>query len=95
VDVVEPIFQNNKTKALLEKSKGNKMNLMRIILGILIPPLGVFLTVGVGATLVINILLTLLGWLPGSIHALWVIVKHEEKVSRASGIEEGKQEGIY
>lgn len=71
------------------------MNLMRIILGILIPPLGVFMTVGVGATLVINILLTLLGWLPGSIHALWVIVKHEEKISRESGVEQGKQEGIY
>lgn len=71
------------------------MNLVRIILGILIPPLGVFMTVGVGTTLVINILLTILGWLPGSIHALWVIVKHEEKVSRETGIEQGKQEGIY
>jgi uncharacterized membrane protein YqaE (UPF0057 family) len=66
------------------------MNLFRIILGILIPPLGVFMTVGVGATLLINILLTLLGWLPGSIHALWVIVKQEEKVSREAGVEEGR-----
>ncbi len=57
------------------------MNLLRIILGILLPPLGVFMTVGVGPTLFINILLTLLGWLPGSIHALWVIVKHEERVA--------------
>jgi uncharacterized membrane protein YqaE (UPF0057 family) len=65
------------------------MNLMRIILGILVPPLGVFMTVGLGATFFINILLTLLGWLPGSIHALWVIVKHEEKVSREVGRYEG------
>ncbi len=57
------------------------MNLLRIILGSLRPPVGVFMTVGVGPTLLINILLTLLGWLPGSIHALWVIVKHEEKVA--------------
>jgi uncharacterized membrane protein YqaE (UPF0057 family) len=70
------------------------MNLFRIILGILIPPLGVFMTVGVGATLFINIALTLLGWLPGSIHALWVIVKHEEKVSRETGVEDGRN-GIY
>ena len=56
------------------------MKIVKIILGILLPPLGVFLTVGVGTTLVINILLTLLGWLPGSIHALWVIVKQAEKV---------------
>lgn len=70
------------------------MNLFRIILGILIPPLGVFMTVGVGATLLINIGLTLLGWLPGSIHALWVIVKHEEKVSRETGLEDGRN-GSY
>ena len=52
------------------------MNLLRILLGVFLPPLGVFLTVGFGPTLLINILLTLLGWLPGSIHAVWVIVKH-------------------
>jgi uncharacterized membrane protein YqaE (UPF0057 family) len=67
------------------------MNLFRIILGILLPPVGVFMTEGVGVTLLINVLLTLLGWLPGSIHALWVIVKHEEKVAR----ELGRGEGTY
>ena len=71
------------------------MNLFRIILGILIPPVGVFMTVGVGATLFINIGLTLLGWLPGSIHALWVIVKQEEKVSRNAGVEEGRGGNLY
>ncbi len=71
------------------------MNLFRIVLGIVIPPLGVFMTVGVGATLLINIGLTLLGWLPGSIHALWVIVKHEEKVSREAGLEEGRGGNVY
>lgn len=58
------------------------MKLLRIITGILLPPLGVLLTVGIGPTFLINILLTVLGWLPGSIHALWVIVKQEEKASR-------------
>ena len=61
------------------------MNLLRILLGVFLPPLGVFLTVGVGPTLLINILLTLLGWLPGSIHAVWVIVKHEENINREEG----------
>ena len=55
------------------------MNILRIILGILIPPLGIFLTYGFGPTLLINVLLTLLGWVPGSIHAVWAIAKHEEK----------------
>lgn len=62
------------------------MKLLRIITGILLPPLGIFLTVGIGPTFLINILLTILGWLPGSIHALWVIVKHEEKASRQEEI---------
>ena len=57
------------------------MKLVRFILGLLVPPLGVFLTVGVGQTLIINIVLTVLGWLPGSIHAIWVIAKHEEQVN--------------
>jgi uncharacterized membrane protein YqaE (UPF0057 family) len=54
-------------------------NLLRIVLGILLPPLGVFLTYGISSTLLINVLLTLLGWLPGSIHAVWAIAKHMEK----------------
>ncbi|MBD2299092.1 YqaE/Pmp3 family membrane protein [Nostoc sp. FACHB-87] len=57
------------------------MKILRFLLAIFLPPLGVFLTVGVGPTLVINILLTLLGWLPGSIHALWIVAKREEALN--------------
>lgn len=62
------------------------MKLLRFLLGLIVPPLGVFLTVGIGPTLIINVLLTLLGWLPGSIHAIWVIAKHEERLSREGEI---------
>ncbi len=55
------------------------MKLLRIVLGILLPPAGVFMTTGISSAFLINILLTLLGWLPGSIHAVWVIVKNEER----------------
>jgi uncharacterized membrane protein YqaE (UPF0057 family) len=58
------------------------MKLVRYALGILVPPVGVFLTYGFGPTLIINILLTLFGWVPGIIHAVWAITKHEEKVSQ-------------
>lgn len=61
------------------------MKLVRLLLGILVPPIGVFLTYGLSVTLVINILLTLLGWVPGSIHALWAISKHEEKLGQQTG----------
>ncbi|MDF5712694.1 MAG: YqaE/Pmp3 family membrane protein [Rhizonema sp. NSF051] len=62
------------------------MKLLRFVLGLLLPPLGVFLSVGIGPTLLINILLTFLGWLPGSIHAIWVIAKHEETINREGEI---------
>ncbi len=61
------------------------MKLIRFALGILLPPVGIFLTYGVGPTLLINILLTLLGWVPGSIHAIWAIAKHEEKLNQQPG----------
>ncbi len=51
------------------------MDLLRILLAILLPPLGVFLQVGIGAQFWINILLTLLGYIPGIVHAVWVIAR--------------------
>ena len=44
------------------------MDIIRILLSILLPPLGVFLQVGIGAHFWINILLTILGYFPGVIH---------------------------
>lgn len=55
------------------------MKLIRLLLGVLVPPVGVFLTYGLSVTLVINILLTLLGWVPGIIHAVWAITKQSEQ----------------
>lgn len=46
-----------------------------IILAILLPPLAVYLHAGTGRDLVINIILSLLFYLPGIIHALYVITK--------------------
>ena len=52
------------------------MDLLRIVIAILLPPLGVFLQVGIGTQFWINVLLTLLGYIPGVIHAIWVIAKY-------------------
>jgi uncharacterized membrane protein YqaE (UPF0057 family) len=46
-----------------------------IIIAILLPPLAVFLKQGVGKDLLINIILCIFFWLPGIIHALWLIMK--------------------
>ncbi|HBU54003.1 MULTISPECIES: YqaE/Pmp3 family membrane protein [Sulfitobacter] len=51
------------------------MDIIRIIIAILLPPLGVFLQEGLGKHFWINILLTLLGYLPGIVHALYIIIK--------------------
>ncbi len=49
--------------------------LLRIVIAILLPPLGVFLQVGFGGQFWLNILLTLLGYIPGIIHAVWIIAR--------------------
>ncbi|WP_309738718.1 MULTISPECIES: YqaE/Pmp3 family membrane protein [unclassified Chamaesiphon] len=54
------------------------MKILPLILGIVVPPVGVFMTYGIGPTLFINIGLTLLGWIPGSIHAVWAIAKQDQ-----------------
>lgn len=54
------------------------MNILRIVAAVLLPPLGVFLTVGLGTAFWINLLLTLLGYLPGIVHAIWIIAKADK-----------------
>jgi uncharacterized membrane protein YqaE (UPF0057 family) len=49
------------------------MDILRIIIAIVLPPLGVFLQVGFSGQFFLNILLTLLGYIPGIIHAVWII----------------------
>jgi uncharacterized membrane protein YqaE (UPF0057 family) len=53
-----------------------EVDLLRIVVAILLPPLGVFLQVGISKHFWINILLTLLGYIPGIVHAVWVIAKY-------------------
>lgn len=52
------------------------MDLLRLIAAVILPPLGVFLQVGIGKHFWLNILLTLLGYIPGVIHAVWVVAKY-------------------
>lgn len=48
-------------------------DIFRIILAILLPPLGVFFQVGLGLHFWLNIILTILGYVPGIVHAVWII----------------------
>ena len=49
------------------------LNIIRVILAILLPPVGVLLTVGLGLHFWLNILLTIFGYIPGIVHAIWII----------------------
>jgi uncharacterized membrane protein YqaE (UPF0057 family) len=52
-----------------------EMDVLRILLAIVLPPLGVFMQVGIGLHFWLNILLTLLGYIPGIVRAVWIILK--------------------
>ncbi len=66
---------NKDTRIYTEDNK--LVDVVRIIIAILLPPLGVFLQVGLRGQFWINILLTLLGYIPGIVHAVWVIAKED------------------
>ena len=46
-----------------------------IIIAILLPPLAVFLKNGAGKDLIINIILCIFFYVPGILHALWLVLK--------------------
>lgn len=48
----------------------------KILFSVLLPPLGVALEVGLTKQFWINVLLTLLGFIPGVVHAVYVIARH-------------------
>lgn len=59
--------------AIAQSSDSLLGDLLKILLAVILPPIGVFLEVGLGKHFWINVILTLLGFLPGIIHAVYVI----------------------
>jgi len=54
------------------------MSILNLILAFFLPPLSAFLQVGVTKHFFINIVLTLLGVVPGIIHAIWLVVTNKK-----------------
>lgn len=48
---------------------------LKLLLAILLPPVGVLMEVGLGLHFWLNIVLTLFGYIPGIIHAVYIILK--------------------
>lgn len=54
---------------------GGENKILKIILAILLPPLAVFMSKGMGTQFWLNLVLTLVGfWIVGIIHALLVVL---------------------
>jgi uncharacterized membrane protein YqaE (UPF0057 family) len=53
----------------------NISKLVLCIIAFFLPPLAVGLKDGIGGHFVLNIILTLLFWLPGFLHALWIVLR--------------------
>lgn len=52
------------------------MDIVRIIMSLILPPVGVAFQVGIfNWTFWINVVLTLCGYIPGLVHAIWIIAK--------------------
>ncbi len=50
------------------------MKIVKILCAVFLPPVAAYLQVGLTNHFWINIILTLLGGLPGVIHALWLVL---------------------
>mgnify|MGYP001042039532 FL=1 len=50
------------------------MPILKILLSILLPPLGVFLQEGLNANFWISVVLTILGYIPGMVFALYILL---------------------
>ena len=55
------------------------MNVIRVIATVIIPPVGVFLKRGLGWPFLLSILLTILGYIPGLIYALIIVLGDEKR----------------
>ncbi|WP_082524165.1 YqaE/Pmp3 family membrane protein [Methylobacterium sp. Leaf399] len=51
--------------------------IIRILLAIFLPPVAVLITTGIGLQFFLNIVLTILGIIPGMVHALWIIMRKD------------------
>jgi uncharacterized membrane protein YqaE (UPF0057 family) len=71
--------------------------LLIILITILVPPVGVFMVSGCSVDLLINICLTILGYIPGHIHAFYVeyVFFDRREKSRLGQLTSENAPGIY
>ncbi len=73
--MAEALLANRAHNAdVASEKERHSMPILLIILAVILPPLAVFLKRGAGVDLVIAIVLWLLGWIPGTLYALYVVL---------------------
>lgn len=53
----------------------NQVTVINTLATVILPPLGVFFKEGLGWQFVINVLLTLFGYVPGIVHGLYILLR--------------------
>jgi uncharacterized membrane protein YqaE (UPF0057 family) len=61
------------------------MDAVRLVVSLLLPPVGVFMQERLNRRFWTNVVLTMLGYIPGVIHAAWVIFRHEPRLRGRGG----------
>lgn len=54
------------------------MNILKSILLLVFPPLGVAMHSGIGGSFLLNLVLTFFGYFPGLLHGIWLFMINEE-----------------
>lgn len=75
MDRVHVLFRNDDVSGLFWAEEACQAE-PQFFFAVILPPLGVLLEKGCGCDLLINILLTCLGYIPGIIHAFYIILKY-------------------
>jgi len=68
----ETLFKAPKPHPVTMSNSDTIPALLIVLITILVPPIGVFMVAGCGADLLINICFTILGYIPGHIHAFYL-----------------------
>jgi uncharacterized membrane protein YqaE (UPF0057 family) len=66
---------------------------LKIVLCFVLPPAAVFWQSRLGLQFWINLVLTIIGWIPGVIHALWVILRNRPKPAEPAKASPSPAEG--
>ena len=58
------------------------MNFIRVLLAFILPPVSVYMQFGIGKVFWINCILTLIGFFPGLLHAVYMMASRRPGLAR-------------